>query len=132
VGFSVLVTRKLPSSVLSKLAAVASVDLYTGNGAIPPGELRQRIADKDALVCLLTDTIDAGVIDAAPALKIVANVAVGYNNIDVPYARSRSLVVTNTPDVLTESVADFTWALILAITRRSSEGERLLRRGYLR
>jgi len=129
VGFSVLVTRKLPSSVLSKLAAVASVDLYTGNGAIPPGELRQRIADKDALVCLLTDTIDAGVIDAAPALKIVANVAVGYNNIDVPYARSRSLVVTNTPDVLTESVADFTWALILAITRRLSEGERLLRRG---
>ena len=128
-GFSVLVTRKLPSSVLSKLAAVASVDLYTGNGAIPPGELRQRIADKDALVCLLTDTIDAGVIDAAPALKIVANVAVGYNNIDVPYARSRSLVVTNTPDVLTESVADFTWALILAITRRLSEGERLLRRG---
>jgi len=129
VGVSVLVTRKLPSSVLSKLAAVASVDLYTGDGAIPPGELRQRIADKDALVCLLTDTIDAGVIDAAPALKIVANVAVGYNNIDVPYARSRSLVVTNTPDVLTESVADFTWALILAITRRLSEGERLLRRG---
>jgi glyoxylate reductase len=61
-------------------------------------------------------------------LKVIANVAVGYNNIDVAYARSRGIVVTNTPDVLTESVADFTWALILAITRRVSEGERLLRR----
>src|SRR5258706_242797 len=67
--------------------------------------------------------------DAAPALKAIANVAVGYNNIDVPYARARGIVVTNTPDVLTESVADFTWAMILAITRRLSEGERLVRRG---
>jgi glyoxylate reductase len=128
-AFSVLVTRKLPSSVLSKLEAIAALDLYTGEGAIPPAELRQRVADKDALVCLLTDSIDARVIDAAPALKVIANVAVGYNNIDVAYARSRSIVVTNTPDVLTESVADFTWALILAITRRVSEGERLVRRG---
>jgi glyoxylate reductase len=128
-AFSVLVTRKLPSSVLSKLGAIAALDLYTGEGAIPPAELRQRVADKDALVCLLTDSIDARVIDAAPALKVIANVAVGYNNIDVAYARSRSIVVTNTPDVLTESVADFTWALILAITRRVSEGERLVRRG---
>ncbi len=62
-------------------------------------------------------------------MKIVANVAVGYNNIDVPYARSRGVIVTNTPDVLTDSVADFTWALILAITRRLSEGERVIRRG---
>jgi glyoxylate reductase len=87
------------------------------------------VADKDALVCLLTDAIDRTVIDAAPNLRVVANVAVGYNNVDVAYARSRGIVVTNTPDVLTESVADFTWALILAITRRLSEGERLVRRG---
>jgi len=126
---SILVTRKLPSSVLSKLHAVGTVDLYTGDGAIPAGELRARVADKDALVCLLTDAIDRAVIDAAPNLKVVANVAVGYNNVDVGYARSRGIVVTNTPDVLTESVADFTWALILAITRRLSEGERLVRRG---
>jgi glyoxylate reductase len=123
------VTRKLPSSVLSKLHDVADVDLYTGEAAIPPAELRARVADKDALVCLLADAIDRSVIDSAPRLKVIANVAVGYNNIDVPYARSRRIVVTNTPDVLTESVADFTWALILAITRRLSEGERLLRRG---
>ena len=126
---SVLVTRKLPSSVLAKLHAVADVDLYTGDAAIPAGELRARVAGKDALVCLLTDAIDRSVIDAGDRLKAIANVAVGYNNIDVPYARSKNIIVTNTPDVLTESVADFTWALILAITRRLAEGERLVRRG---
>ena len=126
---SILVTRKLPSSVISKLSAVADVDLYTGDAAIPPAELCARVAGKDALVCLLTDAVDRTVIDAAPTLKAIANVAVGYNNIDVAYARSRGIIVTNTPDVLTESVADFTWALILAITRRLSEGERLVRRG---
>lgn len=126
---SILVTRKLPSSVLAKLHAIGELDLYTGDAAIPPDELRARLAGKDALVCLLTDAVDARVIDAAPSLKIIANVAVGYNNVDVAHARSRGVVVTNTPDVLTESVADFTWALILAITRRLSEGERLLRRG---
>jgi glyoxylate reductase len=115
--------------VIAKLGAVADVDLYAGEGAIAPDELRARVAGKDALVCLLTDAIDRTVIDAAPTLKAISNVAVGYNNIDVPYARARGIVVTNTPDVLTESVADFTWALILAITRRLSEGERLVRRG---
>jgi glyoxylate reductase len=125
----ILITRKLPASVLAKLSAVADVDLYIGDAAIPADELRARVADKDALVCLLTDAVDRTVIDAAPTLKAIANVAVGYNNIDIPYARSRGIVVTNTPDVLTESVADFTWALILAITRRLSEGERLVRRG---
>ena len=126
---AILVTRKLPSSVLSKLHAVADVDLYTGDAAIPSGELRERVANKDALVCLLTDAVDRPVIDAAARLKVIANVAVRYNNIDVPYARSRNIVVTNTPDVVTESAADFTWALILAITRRLAEGERLVRRG---
>src|ERR1700712_1757642 len=125
---AILITRKLPSSVLSKLSAVGDVDLYTGEAAIPADELRARVAGKDALVCLLTDTIDRSVINAAPTLKAIANVAVGYNNIDVAYARSRGVVVTNTPDVLTESVADFTWALILAVTRRLSEGERVIRK----
>ena len=125
----VLVTRRLPSSVLAKLEAVASVDLYTGDAAISEAELSARAASADGIVCLLTDRIDRAVVDAAPALKVVANVAVGYNNIDVAYARARGVVVTNTPDVLTESVADFTWAMILAITRRISEGERLVRSG---
>jgi glyoxylate reductase len=96
--------------------------------AMPHDELRSRIAGKCAVVTMLTEQIDKSVIDAATDLKIVANVAVGYNNIDVASARSRGIIVTNTPDVLTESVADFTWALILALTRRLSEGERLIRR----
>jgi len=84
----------------------------------------------DALVCLLTDAIDEAAIAACgPSLRIVANVAVGYNNIDVRAALERGAVLTNTPGVLTGSVAEFTWAMILAITRRMSEGERLLRSG---
>src|SRR5262245_35115036 len=125
----VLVTRRLPTSVLAKLEAAADIDLYRGEGAMSADELRARIANKDALISLLTDSIDRSVVDAAPALKVIANVAVGYNNIDVAYATSRGIVVTHTPDVLTESVADFTWGLILAITRRLAEGERLVRRG---
>ncbi len=127
---SVLVTRKLPSSVIAKLEAVADVDLYVGAAAISREELLERVKGKDAIVCLLTDAIDSAVLDAAgPQLKIVANVAVGYNNIDVPACRARGIAVTNTPDVLTNACADFTWGLILAVTRRLGEGERQLRAG---
>ena len=127
---SVLVTRRLPSSVITRLEEVFDVDLYTGSAAISREELLQRVAGKDALVCLLTDTVDVTVLDAAgPSLKVVANVAVGYNNIDVAACRERNIVVTNTPDVLTNACADFTWALILAVTRRLGEGERVVRAG---
>ena len=116
--------------MISRLEATFDLDLYTGSTAIPREELHQRIAGKQALVCLLTDTIDAAVLEAAgPQLKIVANVAVGYNNIDVPACRARGVAVTNTPDVLTNACADFTWALILAVTRRLGEGERVVRAG---
>ena len=94
-----------------------------------PAALRARLAGKDAVVCMLTDTMDRAAIDAGESLQVIANVAVGYNNVDAAYARSRGIAVTNTPDVLTESVADFTWALILDITRRLAEGDRLVRRG---
>jgi glyoxylate reductase len=126
---AILVTRKLPASVISRLEEVGDVDLFSGDGAISPDELRERVGGKDALVCMLTEQIDRTVIDRASQLKIIANVAVGYNNIDVAYARSRGIEVTNTPDVLTEAVADFTWALMLAVTRRLAEGDRLVRRG---
>ena len=123
-----LVTRKLPSSVIAKLEAACEVDLYTGSKAISREELLQRVKGVDALVCLLTDTVDTVLLDAAgPQLKIVANVAVGYNNIDVPACRARGVVVTNRPDVLTNACADFTWGLILAVTRRLGEGERQVR-----
>ncbi len=126
---SVLLTRRIPSSVLGLLEARHTVDVYSGDAAIPRDELLRRVADQDALICLLTDTIDGEVMDRAPALKVIANVAVGYDNIDVAAARSRGIVVTNTPDVLTESVAEFTWALILGIARRVAEGDRLMRTG---
>jgi glyoxylate reductase len=115
--------------VLAKLRAAGSADVFTDASLMPADELRRRIARTDALVCVSTDRIDAPAIDAASNLKVIATVAVGYDNIDVTHARARGIVVTNTPDVLTDSVADFTWALILAITRRLSEGERVVRRG---
>jgi len=125
-----LVTRTLPSSVIAKLEAASDVDRYVGGAAISRDELLQRVKGVDAIVCLLTDAIDAAVLAAAgPQLKVVANVAVGYNNIDVAACRSRGVVVTNTPDVLTNACADFTWGLILAITRRLGEGERVVRSG---
>ena len=125
----VLLTRRVPSSVLGLLEAEHAIDVYTGAGAIPRDELIARVADKDALIAVLTDRIDGAVLDAGAALRIVANIAVGYDNIDVPAAEARGVVVTNTPDVLTEAVAEFTWALILAIARRLGEADRLVRNG---
>ena len=126
---SVLLTRRIPSSVLGLLEAEHTVDLYTGDGAIPRDELIRRVRDKDALICVLSDKIDGELLDAAPALKIVATIAVGYDNLDVPAARRRGVVATNTPDVLTEATAELTWALILGIARRVAEGDRLIRAG---
>src|SRR5689334_3023997 len=111
----VLLTRRIPSSVLTPLQEQHDVDVYSGDGAMPREELLRRIADREALLCLLTERIDGEVLEAAPVLRIVANIAVGYDNIDVAAARARGVVVTNTPDVLTEAVAELTWALILGI-----------------
>ena len=126
---ALLLTRRIPSSVLTRLEAVCEVDLYSGRSAIPRADLIERVAGKRALMCLLTDRIDREVLDAGGELRIVANIAVGYNNIDLAVCRERGITVTNTPDVLTNACADFTWALILGITRRLGEGERELRRG---
>ncbi len=125
----VLLTRRIPASVLALLEAACEVDLHRGAGPIPREDLLLRVRDKRAIICLLTDRVDAEVLDAAAGLRIVANIAVGYDNIDLACARSRGIVVTNTPDVLTEATAEFTWGLILAITRRIPEGERVLRAG---
>lgn len=126
---AILVTRKLPAAVLKKLEPLGEIDLHQGDSPLEPDELRRRVAGKHALVSMLTEQIDRSVLDAGTHLKIVANVAVGYNNVDVAYARGKGVIVTNTPDVLTESVADYTWALILGITRRVVEGDRVVRRG---
>ncbi len=127
--YPVLLTRRIPASVIARLEADCELDLYAGRDAIPRSELMTRVAGKQALICLLTDRVDAEVLDAGRDLRIVANIAVGYNNIDVEACRARGIVVTNTPDVLTNACADFTWALILGITRRLGEAERQLRRG---
>lgn len=127
--YRVLVTRRIPAAVLSRLEAAADVDLFEGRSAMPRDELLARVVGKQALICLLTDRIDTDVLDAGGDLRIVANIAVGHNNIDLAACRARGVVVTNTPDVLTNACADFTWSLILAITRRLGEAERQLRRG---
>jgi glyoxylate reductase len=126
---SILLTRRIPASVLARLEESCEVDLYAGSSAIPREELLARVAGKQALMSLLTDRIDREVLEAGRDLKIVANIAVGYNNIDLAACRDRGVVATNTPDVLTNACADFTWALILGMTRRLGEGERELRRG---
>jgi glyoxylate reductase len=124
----VLLTRRIPSSALATLDEACDVDRNEGD-PFSPEQLIARVRDKEGIVCLLTDAITPQVMDAAPQLKVIANVAVGYNNIDVPAANARGIVVTNTPEVLTEATADLTWALIMDITRRITEGDRLIRRG---
>jgi glyoxylate reductase len=128
---SILLTGKIPSSVLATLESIGDVDQFRRDGVdvMPHDELVARVAGKQALVSMITDAVNAAVIEAGRDLKIIANAAVGYNNIDVAAARQRGVTVTNTPGVLTDATADLTWALILGITRRIGEGERLVRRG---
>jgi glyoxylate reductase len=132
----VLVTRRIPSSVLAKLEAAAAVDLHDSQTPLDAADLRSRAADlrsrvrdKQGIVCVLTDRIDDDLLASGPDLKVVSNIAVGYDNIDVAAAKKRQVIVTNTPDVLTEATAELTWGLILAAARRISEGDRLIRRG---
>jgi glyoxylate reductase len=106
------------------------VDFWTGDGRPPRAEVLRRVSGKDALVCLLTEKIDSELLDAAgPNLRIVANVAVGFDNIDVPACTERNVAVTNTPGVLDETTADFAWTLLMAVARRLVEGDRLARSG---
>lgn len=128
---SILLTGKIPSSVVAKLEAIGDLDQFRRDGVdvMPHDELVARVAGKQALVSMITDAVDRQVIEAGSALKVIANAAVGYNNIDLAAARARDIIVTNTPGVLTDATADLTWALILGITRRIGEGERVVRRG---
>jgi lactate dehydrogenase-like 2-hydroxyacid dehydrogenase len=128
---SILLTGKIPSSVVASLEEIGDLDQFRRDGVdvMPHDELVARVAGKQALVSMITDAVSRDVIEAGTDLKIIANAAVGYNNIDVAAARERGIVVSNTPGVLTDATADLTWALILGITRRIGEGERLVRRG---
>jgi glyoxylate reductase len=126
----VLVTRTLPEPVMEALRTRCEVDLYAGEFAIPRDELLTRARGVDGAVTLLTERIDAEFLNAAgPGLVIVTNYAVGYDNIDVPECTQRGVLVSNTPDVLTETTADLSLALLLAAARRIPEGDRFLRTG---
>ncbi|MDO3378598.1 2-hydroxyacid dehydrogenase [Geoalkalibacter halelectricus] len=127
---TVFVTRPIIQGPLDRLAAVAEVQVHEGDELLGPDELRARVAGIDALFCHLTDRIDDALLEAAgPQLRIVANYAVGYNNIDLEACRRRGVAATNTPGVLTESTADIAFALLLATARRLVEGDRMVRAG---
>ncbi|MCE7007853.1 D-glycerate dehydrogenase [Kibdelosporangium philippinense] len=125
----VLVTREMVDEAMQALTGRCEVDLYTGPPeAMPRDEFLKRANGKDGLLTMLSERVDAELLDAAgPQLKIVANHAVGYDNIDVAECTRRGVLVANTPDVLTEATADLAWALILACVRRIAEGDRFLR-----
>ena len=124
----VVVTGKIPAGGLARLKAEHDVTAWESDDAISRADLLVMVAGADAIVSLLTEKIDDELLDAAgPQLKSVSNVAVGYNNIDVPACENRGVLVTNTPGVLTEATADIAMSLILMATRRLGEGERVIR-----
>ncbi len=124
----VVVTGKIPAGGLARLKAEHDVTAWESDEAISRSELLAMVAGADAIVSLLTEKIDDDLLDAAgPQLQSVSNVAVGYNNIDVPACEKRGVLVTNTPGVLTEATADIAMSLILMATRRLGEGERVIR-----
>jgi len=133
---SILVTQQIPEEGLTLLhsAQDATLEINPTPGAIwTPEELRARVPGHDYLLCLLTDQVDAATLEAgargAPPLRLVANMAVGYNNIDLAAARRLGILVTNTPGVLTDATADLTFALLLAVARRIPEADRFVRAG---
>jgi hypothetical protein len=125
----VFVSRRLPGDALERLAAEAEIDLWPGDLPPPYDELARRTASAHGLLCLLTDQVDNALIAASPNLRVISQMAVGYDNIDVAAAAARGIPVGHTPGVLTEATADLTFALILAVARRIIEAERFLRDG---
>ncbi len=125
----IAVTYPLPGHGLERLAERHTVRVHRDAGRLSGAALAAFTGGADALVPLINDGVDAGVFASCPALKVVANVGVGTDNIDLEAARAAGVWVTNTPDVLTDATADLTWALILAVTRRVVEGDALLRAG---
>ena len=123
------VTRVLPNPVMAAIRQQYRLIEEPTDRPLKPDEHRPGLAQADALICTLTDRIDGTLLSEASRLKIVANYAVGYNNIDIAAARERGIVVTNTPDVLTDATADLTWALLLTVARRVVEGDAWVRTG---
>ena len=128
----VFVTRRLPEATLDRLVAHCEVEVW--KDFLPPdyATIREKIRDLDGLLSLLTDRVDAQLMEAAPKLRVISNLAVGYDNIDVDAATERRIPVGNTPGVLTETTADFAFALLMATARRIPEAQRYIRDGKWR
>ncbi len=126
---NIVVTGRIPHPGIERLGTVGSVWAWDDDEPIPTDVRNAHLAHADVAVTLLTDRVDDAFLDAAPQLRMVANVAVGYNNIDVAACQRRNVIVTNTPGVLTDATADLAMALVLMSTRRLGEGERLIRSG---
>ncbi|MEN6474266.1 MAG: D-glycerate dehydrogenase [Syntrophaceae bacterium] len=122
-----LITRRLPGGALERLAKMCTLDIWERDDPMPRDDLIRSITGKEGLLCLLGDQVDAAVMDAAGRLGIIANYAVGFDNIDIPAAMARGIVVTNTPGVLTDATADLAWALIFASVRRIVQAHTFLR-----
>ena len=125
----IAVLGRIPASGLEVLRQVGEVWAWDQDEPIPDDVRNEQLATADAAMTLLTNKVDDSFLDAAPNLRVVANVAVGFNNVDVAACASRGVVVTNTPGVLADATADLAMALILMVTRRLAEGERLVRSG---
>jgi len=128
-ALKVLIARRAPADVVQKLSAHFEADYHQGEVPLSPDELRARLQGKAGAYITGTERITAELLDACPELRAVCTMSVGYNHIDLAACTARGVLVTNTPDVLTESTADFGFALLMATARRMSEGERLLRDG---
>jgi glyoxylate reductase len=126
---SIFVSNVLPQEALRLIPSEISVEFNDSDQPLPKTELIRRLEGKDGLICHIISTVDEEVFAAVPGLKVVSNVAVGFNNIDVEAARRHGIVVTNTPDVLTETTADFAWALLMAAARRVVEADQFARSG---
>lgn len=126
----IFVTRNIPKPSLDRLAEVFTLQIHASDTAVKRDQLLKAVADVDALLCLLTESIDRELLDMASWLKCVSNLAVGYNNIDVQYATQKGIAVCNTPGVLTETTADLAWALLMSAARRIVEGDRYVREGH--
>ena len=124
----VFVTRSLPAS-LSALEEIAAVEVWPERQPPPYSALQEKIRSCNGLLCLLTDPVDGALIEAAPQLKAISQMAVGYDNIDVAAATARGIPVGHTPGVLTEATADLTWALLMAAARQVVAGDRYVRQG---
>src|SRR3990170_4212369 len=129
-SFNVYVTRQIPEEGINLLKKYCqTVEVNPHDRPLTYDELPRQIKGRDAILTMLSDKIDAHLINKATNLRIIANYAVGYDNVDVKAATAKGIVVTNTPGVLTDSTADMAWALLLSITRRIVEGDRYTRAG---